>query len=542
MVPLLATLSWRRGVMELRPYQTDALRSLWGYFEQASGSPIVVLPTASGKSVVIAEWIRGVMAEYPDSNFMVLSHVAELLSQNLNELLALWPDAPAGIFSASLNRRDIGAQIIFAGIASIHKKAFKIPRRLDFILIDECHLVGNGQSSMYRKFIDDVRVCNPAVKVVGFSATPYRLGSGLLTEGGKALFTDVAYEAAMLPLIEQGYLAPLVTRPTTTILDVSGVGMSGGDYQQGALERAVDVDEVTASAVREIVTLGADRKTFLVFCAGVSHALNVAAAIRGHGVTAATITGETEKGERARLLADFKAGRLRCLTNNNVLTTGINVRGIDLLAFLRPTASPSLYVQMAGRGSRISPETGKTDCLCLDFSRLIETFGPVDQMKVKPKVGGGIAPTKECPACKARVFTSARTCPNCGEPFPASEVPVNKLTAKAANAAILSNQTVQPEWVPVTTVSYRRHEKPDKPASMRVDYHCGLARHSAWWCPEHSGYARQKFVQTWRQYAPGLPVPNTVAAALAMTADLPVPSAISIRPSGKFTEIVSVRL
>lgn len=528
-------------MIELRPYQEAALRSLWGYFEETSGSPIVVLPTASGKSIVIAEWIRGTLAEFPDTGFLVLSHVAELLMQNLAELIGLWPEAPAGIYSASLGRRDIGSQVMFAGIASIHKRAFKIPRRIDMVLIDECHLVGNNTSSMYRAFLNDLLVCNPNMKVIGLSASPYRLGSGLLTDGDDALFTDIAYEAPILPLIAAGWLSPLVTTPTATTLDVSSVGMSGGDYVSGQLERAVDIDEVTASAVQEIVTLGADRRSWLVFCAGVKHSGHVAEAIRNHGVTCGTITGQTDKTERAYLLAEFKAGRLRCLTNANCLTTGINVRGIDLLAFLRPTKSASLYVQMAGRGMRLSPETGKTDALVLDFARLIDNFGPVDNVKIKSKKGDGVAPTKMCKECEERVFASARMCPNCGTEFPPPEVVVSKLTRTASTGAILSSQTVEPEWIDVHGVNYARHEKPGKPPSVRVDYQCGLSRHSSWWCPEHTGYARQKFVQTWQQHAPGQQVPNTVEDTLALAGQLRKPVSISVRPAGKFVEILSAR-
>lgn len=527
------------GVIELRPYQQEALCALWSYFEQEAGSPIVVLPTASGKSVVIAEWIRAVMAEYPDSGFLVLSHVAELLSQNLNELLALWPQAPAGLYSASLGRKDIGAKIIFAGIASIHRKAFAIPRRIDFVLIDECHLVGNKSNSMYRGFLADMLTCNPYLKVVGFSASPYRLGSGMLTEGDDALFSDIAYEAGVLPLIQAGYLAPLITVPTSTGFDLANVGTVGGDYNQAQLEAAVDVDAVTEAAVREIVAKGADRRSWIVFCSGVKHAEHVAAAIRRHGITAATITGNTDKVERASLLEDFKSGRIRCLTNNEVLTTGINVRGIGLIAFLRPTKSPAKYVQMAGRGMRISPETGKTDCLVLDFAKLIEMHGPVDAVRVKPKKGTGPAPTKECPACEASVFASARVCPVCGEEFPppVSETP---LTATAARAAILSTQTIEGEWVDVSHVSYKLHTKPDKPTSLRVDYLCGLKQHSAWICVGHGGFPRQQAVLWWHRHAPGVPVPNSAEEALAQSHALATPKRIQVRPSGKFTEIVGV--
>src|SRR5690606_5348224 len=159
-----------------------------------------------------------------------------------------------------------------------------------------------------------------------------------------------AYEVSVRELIDQGYLSPVVTLRTDTQLDVSGVGTRGGEFIAGQLERAVDVDHVTKAAVKEIVQYGEDRRSWLVFGAGVQHCEHIAEEIRGYGISARGIYGDTPKEERSRLIEDFKAFRLRCLVSMSVLTTGFNAPAVDLLAMLRPTQSPGLYVQTVGRG------------------------------------------------------------------------------------------------------------------------------------------------------------------------------------------------
>jgi DNA repair protein RadD len=253
-------------------------------------------------------------------------------------------------------------------------------------------------------------------------------------------------------------------------------------------------------------------------------------------VTCETIVGDTPSAQREAIINDFKAGRIQCLTNANVLTTGFNAPAVDLIAMLRPTKSAGLYVQIVGRGCRLAP--GKTDCLVLDFAGNIARHGPIDAIKPKtPKAGeDGDAPTKACPECDSIVHAAVRQCPDCGHMFPEPQI---KIDAKASTLDILSGGP--PEWVPVTRVSYARHDKTGKPPSLRVDYWSGLSSHSEWVCIEHQGYARQKAASWWANRAPGLPLPRGVDEALAVSQRLKCPSQIAVRPSGRYTEIVGAR-
>ena len=339
-------------------------------------------------------------------------------------------------------------------------------------------------------------------------------------------------------MVRQGHLCPVVPKQAETQLDVAGVGSRGGEFVARDLEAAVDRDDVTRAAVAEIVRHGEGRGSWLAFCSGVDHARHVRDAIRGHGVSCETVTGDMPGPERDAILAAFKAGRLRCVTNANVLTTGFDAPGTDLIALLRPTKSAGLYVQMVGRGTR--PAEGKEDCLVLDFAGNTARHGPIDTVDGGRQERGeapGEAPVKTCPECQATNHASARRCPGCGFEFPP---PVGAVAPQAASDALLSIQR-RTEWCEVAGVAYARHEKPGKPASMRVTYRCGLARHSEWICFEHAGYPREKAGRWWVQRAGGRAIPSTVEEALAQAADLPAPRAIQVRPTGRYTEVVQAR-
>ena len=522
----------------LRPYQREAIDALYTYFSGSAGNPLVVVPTGGGKSLVIASFVREAIEAWRDTRILILTHVRELIQQNFMALVRAWPDAPAGIYSAGLSRRDLHAQILFAGIQSIHKHARKV-QRCDLVLIDEAHLLGRSDDGMYRSFLKELNEINAGLlKVVGFTATPYRLDSGMLHEGKDRLFTDIAYTVPLLDMVKQGYLCPVVPKRTETQLDVDGVATRGGEFVAKDLEAAVDRDEITRAAVQEIVRHGEGRGSWLVFCSGVAHARHVRDAIREHGITCETVTGETPAPERDAMLQAFKAGRLRALTNANVLTTGFDAPGTDLIALLRPTKSVGLYVQMVGRGTRLAE--GKDDCLVLDFAGNTARHGPIDTVDGRKKEKSeepGEAPVKVCPACQTINHASVRRCIECDHEFPPPEI---KVAAQAASNAVLSSQQVA-EWVPVKAVFYDRHEKVGKPASMRVVYDSGLLTHSEWVCFEHTGYPREKAVKWWQQRAVGVQVPRTVQEALAHTADLREPTAIRVKPVGQYTEIVGVR-
>ena len=522
-------------MLTLRPYQQAAIASIYGYFQNNKGNPLVIIPTAGGKSLVMAAFIEGVLKAWPDQRILIVTHVRELIAQNHAEMIGLWPEAPAGIYSAGLGKREAQARVLFAGIQSIHRRAREIGHT-DLVLIDEAHLIPGNSSTTYRRFLDALSAINPALKVIGLTATPFRTDSGMLHEGKSALFTDIAFEAPVRELIDQGYLSPLVSKQPATQLDVSKVGTRAGDFIARDLAAAVDQDAITRAAVAEIIDYGKDRKSWLAFCSGVDHARHVAEEFQRRGITCRTIFGDTPKDERDAIIAAFKRGDIRALASMGVLTTGFNAPGVDLIALLRPTKSAGLYVQMVGRGTRLAE--GKENCLVLDFAGTVRRHGPIDLVRPKRpgEGGGGEAPTKVCPMCDSIIALSAIECPDCGYEFPAREL---KIAPTAAALPVLSPKT--PQWLPVHGVSYSRHDKLGGLPSLKVTYSSGLTSYSEWICIEHQGYARQKASDWWRKRAPGLPVPLSVNEAILQAGELTRPSAISVRPLGRYFEITGYR-
>ena len=521
-------------MLTLRPYQNAAISSIYGYFQNNNGNPLVVIPTAGGKSLVMAAFIEGVLKVWPDQRILIVTHVRELIAQNHAEMIGLWPEAPAGIYSAGLGKREAQARVLFAGIQSIHRRAHEIGHT-DLVLIDEAHLIPGNSSTMYRRFLEGLKRINTALKVIGLTATPFRLDCGMLHEGQNALFTDIAYEAPVRDLIDAGYLSPLVSKQPATRLDVSKVGTRAGDFIQRDLAAAVDQEAITRAAVTEIIEHGRDRKSWLAFCSGVEHSRHVAEEFVRQGITCHTIFGDTPKDERDAIIAAFKRGEIRALASMGVLTTGFNAPAVDLIALLRPTKSAGLYVQMVGRGTRLA--LSKENCLVLDFAGNVRRHGPIDLVRPKwpGERGGGDAPTKVCPECDSIIALSATECPDCGYVFPAREV---KIAPTAATLPVLSPKV---QWLAVHGVSYSRHDKLGGQPSFKVTYSCGLKTYSEWVCIEHQGYARQKAAEWWRKRAPGLPIPLSVNEAIAQASRLMRPSEISVRPSGRYFEISGYR-
>ena len=525
-------------MINLRPYQKEAIDSTFRYFADNDGNPLIVLPTGTGKSVVIAEFCRQTLKDWPDTKILVVTHVRELIKQNHDELKTLWPEAPAGINSAGLKKRDYDPSIVFCGIQSVHKKASKFVK-VDLVLIDEVHLVPRKTNTMYQRFLSNLKIMNPHMRVIGLTATPYRLDSGLLHTGKEELFDAVSYEAELKDMVDQGYLTRLMSKQPKTRLDVSSVSIRGGEFVAGELERAVDRTDVNESVVREIVVLGAERKSWLIFCAGVKHATHIAEIVRRYGVSCETIFGDTPSAERDRIVSDFKAGKIRALASMGVLTTGFNAPIVDLLAVLRPTESTGLYIQIMGRGMRNSP--GKEDCLVLDFAGNIARHGPVDRVnpkKPRQSDGEGVAPTKTCPKCQSIVFAGTSECPDCGYRWPPTPIAIDQ----TATTLPVMSMNAPSEWFKVNSVSYRLHKKAGSPDSMRVEYRCGIALHSEWVCFDHKGYPHDKALRWWqrRMTGPGI-LPKSTADAIEKSESLRKPTEIKVRKNGKYTEIVEFR-
>jgi DNA repair protein RadD len=475
----------------LREYQQRTIDQLYDWFGAGNvGNPCLVLPTGSGKSHIVAALCKDALQNWPETRVLMLTHVKELISQNAAKMREHWPNAPMGIYSAGLRSKRLGEPITFAGIQSVRSKAHQIGH-VDLVIIDECHLVSHKDEGGYRQLLADLTIINPSLRVVGLTATPYRLGHGLITDA-PALFHALIEPVSIEELVYKGYLSILRSKPTETTFDISAVHKRGGEYVESELQAAVDTDENNIAVVEEVIARAEDRKAWLFFCAGVHHAERIAELLNEHGIPAACVVGTTPKVARDQMLDDFKAGRLRALTNANVLTTGFDYPDIDLIAMLRPTMSASLYVQMAGRGMRVKSHIDH--CLVLDFAGVVQTHGPVTAIEPSKKKGDGKgeAPVKVCDTCNELVHISAKVCPTCGSPFPAPETAKLELHHDDIMGIEVQEMKVK-EW------RWRKHtSRASGKEMLAVAYYGGLSDPlvEEYFPITHGGYAGDKAIGT----------------------------------------------
>ncbi|VTS03345.1 DEAD/DEAH box helicase [Tuwongella immobilis] len=530
--------------MNLRDYQQHAVDAVYDHLRKRDDNPCVVIPTGGGKTPVIATLCRDAVTQW-NGRVLVLAHVKELLQQTAEKLGSVCPDVPFGVFSAGLKRKDRNQPVLIAGIQSIYRFACDF-EPFDLIIVDEAHLIPLEGDGMYRRFLADAKVVNPHLRVIGCTATPFRLKGGpICTPEG--MLNHVCYEVGVRELIVRGFLCPLTSKAGRTKFDVSQVGIHKGEYCNDELEQVMDAEDLVKSACREIVELTADRYACLIFATSVQHGLHIVNTLQAeHGVNCGFITGETPPEQREQILSHFKQGRIKYLCNVNVLTTGFDAPNIDCVVLLRPTLSSGLYYQMVGRGFRL--HESKQNCLILDYGGNVLRHGPVDRIRTKTTRKSnrekGEAPAKECPECSTLLPTAYAACPDCGHEFP----PPDKAShdATASKVGVLSGQ-VSTESFNVISVIYSVHSKRHSEArSLRVDYKIGWQRfQSEWICFEHTGFAHQKAVRWWKQRS-RLPVPQTAREAwdIAMSGGVASPTAITVRTvSGeKFDTIVGYQL
>lgn len=521
-------------MVELRPYQTASIDALYDYFATHTGNPLIVLPTGAGKSLTLAAFIKGAIEQYPGTRVIVLTHVRELIEQDTAAIIRYWPQAPIGIWSAGVGLKQ-KAQVTVAGIQSVHNMPAKFAGT-DLVIIDEAHLVSKKADTMYGRFMAGLRHHNPALKVIGLTATHYRMDSGLLTDGDSRIFTDIAYEAEVGDLIKQGYLCPLVAKNGATKADLSEVKTRGGEFVASELQAAMDHDNLIQGALDEVEQYAHDRQHILGFCAGVEHAAHCADAARQRGWSADFVSGDMNNTERDRIIGNFKAGRTRFLFNAMLLTTGFDYPSIDCIVMLRPTKSTGLYVQIMGRGLRNDGK--KQNTLVLDFAGNIQRHGPIDQIRVKKKREKGedtvsVAPVKECPNCHELVHTSVMLCPGCGHEWTSSAA-----HGTEASSAVIVAALEKPRLYGVDRVEYEKYSKIGKPDSIKVTYFCGVSTFNEWLPVEDDRAYVKKHAVSWF-WNRGAMCPATAAAALAMFSDMkiPAPDHIAVKPDGKYWRI-----
>jgi DNA repair protein RadD len=539
-----------------RDYQIEAIKGLKNTIKRyPKCNPLLVLPTGAGKTIVTADIIHEVRKS--GYRVIVLARTKELIQQNRDKFCQAFPEHcnDAGAYCAGLGERDASADILFASIQSVAKRADEIgPREL--VIIDEAHQVPVNEDSQYQTFFAALERLNkqygrPAPKRIGLTASPYRLDGGLIFGGPESQFDRVAYNVRLRDLIDDGYITEPVTLPATSI-DLSEVRKVAGEYSQSG-GGGVFL-ETTATA--EIWQAAKDKgcKSVLIFATGVAHAELIRQELLTLGEQASVITGETVPLIRESVISSFSNRRIKWLINVNCLTTGFDAPCIDMVAIARATTSAGLFLQMVGRGFRLYDD--KKQCWIMDFGGNIDRFGPIDSPSygedaiktTNPKAG------RVCPACFFENPKLSKVCLSCDKPF---EKPAPAERQEVPDSLDLGSKPIlsQPENFKVISCSYKRHvpknaKELNKRDSLKATYCCvaegddetnllGKRYFSEWVCIEHEGFARQKAEAWWRQRSQ-YEVPASIDEALEIIDGwygIAETTMIEVRQDGKYNRI-----
>lgn len=533
-----------------RWYQQETINAWWSDATSRAGNPLLVLPTGAGKSLVLAELIRSIMNKYPRQRILVLTHVKELIEQDLEAVIDQWPYAPVGVYSAGVGQKDLNKPVIIAGIQSLVKVPEDELPVFNLVFVDEAQLISPDGTTSYRTVIDRLLAKNPKLKVTGLTATPYRLKGGHLLDCG--LFTHTAYDLttpeAFTRLVNEGFLSRLVTKRTQTKLSTDGVSERGGEFVESELNIAVESQhDVTVTAVKEMIAMR--RNYHLVFATSVTHAYEIADVLKLHGEQVEVIHGGIAKKRRREILTAFKKKELKWLINVNVLTTGFDAPHVDLLGILRPSKSVGLWVQILGRGLRVCP--GKINCLVMDFTDNTINLGPIDDPAVpargkKKKKGNGLGTIVAAKFCKGKLSdgkacervcgVSCRKCPDCGYVFDMNDPAI---FGQASSEDVMGNGMPKVEDYAVTMVNYSLFQRQGKPNSIKVIYYVGLTFYYAWLNPEVVGPARKLYEAWWARASGGTEPPADCDEFIQRRSELAQPKLIKVWHKKPYPDILN---
>ena len=394
--------------VSLRDYQKMAIDSARTTIESGSNRPLIISPTASGKSIIIAGIVEAAFKKDSKIRILVLCFQGEILAQNEKAVLSLCPEISTGIYCASLKRKETDRNIIFASRDSLARDPLACGF-FNFVIVDEAHSVPNHANCSFGKIFEALG--HPII--IGFTGTPWRLDNGRIW-GTRGFFDKVAYNISMGLLIERGYLAPYkFPEQTNEIIKTDIVAKSAtGDFNIEQLTALCSTDEILNQCLQTWLRLKKvdNRKVSIFFCCSLEHAAKVTGKLKSLQIETAYLDGTTKKKDRRQILKDCRAGKYEAIVNVGVLTTGVDIPVIDCVVMLRATLSASLYVQSIGRGLRLHER--KKDCLIVDMTDNSARFGSIES-PLQPKP----LPPARCPNCKQIKLSGLEKCPGCGIDF-----------------------------------------------------------------------------------------------------------------------------
>jgi len=551
--------------MNLRDYQIRVLDETWDALQNKL-SVLIAAPCSAGKTILFSKIIQRLLRENPSFRALILVDREILVTQSADKLRTVAPELSLsiGIICASVTSSKRGdLPVTVASRQSLINQLYRFPP-VQLVICDEAHLMAmphddNPMPDQYGQIVARLREYNPNMRLLGCTASPYRLGS----KGGyiygnrnrhdcRPYFDAVDAEITTRELLAGGFIAPLIGRvriDSSMADDLSRVAMVAGEYNIGQLADVMLKTVHIRSCIDAWKQYASDRKKTLVFCTTIEHAEAVAAAFNDDGIGAMAIHSKLPALVETDRMDALKHGRSKVFTSVAKLTTGMDVVDIDCIIMARPTKSTALYQQCVGRGQRLAD--GKVDCLVIDLVGATKEFGTdMDNLRVSVPSGheGGDAPVKICHGefdggivCGQAVHASLKYCPHCNYEFPASaaiEAAVGTLKK------VEFNQLPEPETYQVQHVQYQVHESRNTGKSLiKITYECGLySRFSEFVClPDfYSGYAVNK-ARDWWEKRSDEPFPETVDEFMFLADSLLEPAGVLVVKDGKYDRVTECR-
>jgi len=524
--------------VQLRSYQQEAVEKTLEFLKSNQGNPLIVAPTGSGKSLIIASLCSSIRKD-KSKRVIVLAHRKELLTQNAVAIKLMNKGAIVDFYSSALRTKSLRADIIVAGIASINRVSKDKLPEIDYIIIDEAHLVNNENQGIYREFIANY----PDARVIGLSATPFRLNGGLSHRHKNSIFTDIAVEISLLYLMEKGYLSLLTSKSSAVEVDISDVHIRGGEFVQEEYEPKFNNKSIISRAVDDILLHAKDRKSWLIFCSSVSHAKKVNQEIVNRGITSEVITGNTPVKDRDLIIHKFKERKINAITNCDVLTVGFDAPNVDVIIILRPTKSCGLFMQICGRGTRTFPE--KRNCMILDYGGNLKRFGPIDHITFEENKFGKVEVEKKhykiCPDCRECIPLEVSMCFACGHKYEVRGIERNvKHDTQASDLDVISTKFLRDQFdgkqeLQVYDYKFIIFKKGDNPPCVKVDYYLSEQDVvSEYVCIEHRGIAYERAQEWWKKHTKKLTFPANCNEFLNFKDKFILPKKVVVETLGQY--------
>lgn len=548
--------------MNLRPYQVTALENIWKAL-QCEQAVLLEAACSAGKTLLFSKIIQRLLAENPSFRVLILMDREILVTQTREKILKLAPELAlnVGIVCASVsNTKILDRKITIASRQSLSNQLDKFSP-VNLIVIDECHLMsvpheddGDDDLDQFGTIIQTLKGYNSKTRLLGVTATPYRLNSGYIygtknIKGSQPYFSDVHHRITVSELQAIGFLAPLVGKTIHADgmeAQLDGIRVTAGEYNLLDLSNLMTRSIHINSAVEAWKAHALDRKKTIAFCVTIAHAEKLSEAFSKAGIPSIAIHSEQDDLTGYANMQALHNGDGKVFCSVGKLTTGMDVVDIDCIIMARPTKSAALYKQMLGRGQRIAH--GKTDCLVLDLVGNNNEFGTdLDRIKVKYKEtpsSESVPIVKTCPQCEATLHPAVRICPDCQYEFISEEA----LEAEAAALKDVEYGIRPPVEMYVSEMFVSAHvAKKTGKTLLRVRLVLGEFTQTdtnLWLCfPDdgYTGYAVQKGRDLWTALTCGITdYPMSVAEAMERENEILKPWKVVVDMTRKYPEVLKV--